>query len=365
MKDSKNQPGRTEYWWDSHPEERFWMEITNREDIGADLKCPQFDETGKPQPSYDLIRAIWPGDIVFHYSTKSKAIVGAAIAGGPIEQRSIIWISHRVIGKPKNRERILRPGWWLPLYGFALANEPLKLAKIQDPEEESWVRGWIDQKRKSVSGPVAAPFQRYKHKLRAAQGYLSKMPADFVRRWTALSKMVNKLASLQDQMSRLGALYAPEHAKTFRFLKLKNEEDYVVRISAGVERRSRKHERLVRMAAEYLSKHCNGLVTPHPIDLRIIQPKNVIIEAKLTHDNNAVFAVREAVGQLYEYRYFLGPKDALLCILLDANPGPALVEYVENHLALAICWMVGKQLIGGPKTAVALSACGIANPDIS
>src|SRR5688500_567115 len=27
----------TEYWWDSSPTERFWVEITDRKDIGADL----------------------------------------------------------------------------------------------------------------------------------------------------------------------------------------------------------------------------------------------------------------------------------------------------------------------------------------
>jgi hypothetical protein len=40
------------YWWDNLQEEQFWMEITDRQDIGADLKCPQLDEGGARQPSY-------------------------------------------------------------------------------------------------------------------------------------------------------------------------------------------------------------------------------------------------------------------------------------------------------------------------
>ena len=32
------------HWWDNNPEERYWIEITKRPDIGADLKAPQFDD---------------------------------------------------------------------------------------------------------------------------------------------------------------------------------------------------------------------------------------------------------------------------------------------------------------------------------
>jgi len=31
-----------------------------------------------------------------------------------------------------------------------------------------------------------------------------------------------------------------------------------------------------------------------------------------------------------EYRHFLGPREAQLCILLDGNPGSALTDYVEE-----------------------------------
>lgn len=332
------------------------MEITNRDDIGADLKCPQLDETGKPQPSYNLIRAIWPGDLVFHYSTNITAVVGASIAGGPLQQRDIIWISHRVIGKPKNREGIPRAGWWLPLYGFATASVPLRLTTIQDPIEDSWIRAWIDEKRRNTTGPVAAPFQRYKNKLRAAQGYLSKMPLDFVNRWHALQRMTAELTTLQDKMTPLGQLCVPEYINSNAPLKFKNDEDYFVTIKATCQRRSRQHERLVRSAAAWFSQRGAKIQTPHPIDLRIVHPKTLIIEAKLARDRNPIFAIREAIGQLFEYRHFAGPRDATLCILLDADPGCRLTDYVENHIGIAIFWVIDEQLIGGPRTEDLLSA---------
>jgi hypothetical protein len=43
-------------WWEEDGRERFWLEITNRDDLGADLKAPQQNERGEPYWSYELIR---------------------------------------------------------------------------------------------------------------------------------------------------------------------------------------------------------------------------------------------------------------------------------------------------------------------
>jgi len=64
------------WWWEASDEEKFWCEITDRRDIGSDLKCPQTDDAGRDYWSYFLIQAVWPGDIVFHYSTRTRPFVG-------------------------------------------------------------------------------------------------------------------------------------------------------------------------------------------------------------------------------------------------------------------------------------------------
>jgi len=68
------------------------------------------------------------------------------------------------------------------------------------------------------------------------------------------------------------------------------------------------------------------LSTPHPIDLRLTGPPGVIVEARVIGRFSPVLAIRAAVGQLLEYPRFIGPKEATLCILLDGNPGEALVD---------------------------------------
>lgn len=54
-------------WWTNDPRERYWLEITEREDLGANLKAPQANESGKPSWSDSLISEVRPVDVVLHY----------------------------------------------------------------------------------------------------------------------------------------------------------------------------------------------------------------------------------------------------------------------------------------------------------
>ncbi len=71
-------------------------------------------------------------------------------------------------------------------------------------------------------------------------------------------------------------------------------------------------------------------------------------------------AVREAVGQLLEYRYFIGPRDARLCIAIDSPPrDSALTEYVEKELGMLFLWISDGKVSGGPLTAEFFRNAGI------
>jgi hypothetical protein len=65
---------------------------------------------------------------------------------------------------------------------------------------------------------------------------------------------------------------------------------------------------------------------------------DAIIEAKTLGREGALWAVRQAVRQLFEYRHLVGPQDAELCILLNAEPGEHVVTYAEQALGIAILW---------------------------
>lgn len=70
-----SEAGSIHTWWAGDPQQRFWLEITDRPDIGVDLHCPQRDATGSRTPGYSLIWSVEPGDVIFHYSRPERAIV--------------------------------------------------------------------------------------------------------------------------------------------------------------------------------------------------------------------------------------------------------------------------------------------------
>jgi hypothetical protein len=139
----------------------------------------------------------------------------------------------------------------------------------------------------------------------------------------------------------------------------KSDEEYTAFICGGVQRRSRYHESLVKAAADFLVKEGASVSNPHPLDLLMQSPLKIIFEAKSVRKCGAGSAIREAIGQLHEYRHFRGPKDASLCILLDEKPADFLVTYVENVLRFQIMWSSGTTFSAGPETLRFLSNGGM------
>ncbi len=84
------------FWWSQDPLERFWLETTDRDDIGANLKAPQFDRAGKPLWRYTLLREVTPGDTVYHWHKKTGAIVGYSTVVGAAESKPIVWAARGI-----------------------------------------------------------------------------------------------------------------------------------------------------------------------------------------------------------------------------------------------------------------------------
>jgi hypothetical protein len=345
------------YWWETDPGERFWCEITGRDDIGADLKAPQTKENGQAYWSYALLNEIKPGEVVFHYSTPKNAFVGVSIAAGRVEERPIVWTPQGATGRAKHEERGARPGWWVPLREFHRAERPLSLEALQSPEHQAWLREWIARAQEQ-HGATYAPIQPYPGRLRAAQGYVTKMPKAFVERFEPLRALVASLGP----SARPSEARSPKPEQDAEFSP-KPDTPYTASVPARIEVRSRDHEALVRFAGERLRARRIKVSTPHPIDLRIDAPLKVLLEAKLV-DGDPRFAIRHAVGQLLEYGYFVGPEDARLGVLLDKPVGSDLVRYVEDHLGLLLFWKDDTELRAAPKTEIALSLA-LADPTAS
>ena len=332
-------------WWTDEPAERFWCEVTDRPDIGADLKAPKVDDAGQPYWGYSLLKELHPGDFVFHYSTQNKAFVGISVAGGPVEDRPIVWRPHGTSGRAAGLPAVPRPGWWRPLYGFTPSAKPLSLQYLKSPAETAWISEWKEAKESEGRGKAKITFQCRRDGLRGGQGYMFKMPSAFVARWGPLHDLVDEVEEVHESLGQLDPPLSPDAERKNESFDPKDDSDYEVIIRGGKQRRTRGHESLVREAGLALQAIGATVATPHPIDLLITSPREVIVEAKTTGKRSCLRAVREAVGQLFEYRCFLRP-DAELAILLDATPDNVLINYVERDLGISIYWWSDGRLNG-------------------
>ncbi len=105
-------------WWAGLPEERYWLEITDRSDLGIDLRAPLVGEDGKPTWSYSLARWVNPGDVVFHYHKEEQAIVGRSRATATQWTDEIVWGARGTSARDSDVKPHPRPGWYVALEDF-------------------------------------------------------------------------------------------------------------------------------------------------------------------------------------------------------------------------------------------------------
>jgi hypothetical protein len=162
-------------WWEGYSDEVYWIEVTQRGDLGADLRAPQTNESGHPYWSYALIRDVRDGDIVFHYSKRDHAISLWSRAVGGWWEDEIFWGARGTVGRAK--EPYDRPGWVHGLDGPFMTTGALTLEELRRREDTlADIRDAIED-----DGPLYFPFEIGEQRpLRTGQGYLFKLPAAVV-----------------------------------------------------------------------------------------------------------------------------------------------------------------------------------------
>lgn len=166
-------------WWESDPQQRYWIEITSREDLGEDLLSPKVGRGGRPTPGYESMVHVRPGDIIFHYwqqSGQDPAIVSYSQAIGPAFTSAITW-------RPRGKNAAgLRPvksaAWQVPLGEMIDLEKIVTLSDLRRKSEELQV---VADAISAVHGKTTYfPFAWYRDELRAVQAYLTKFPSEIV-----------------------------------------------------------------------------------------------------------------------------------------------------------------------------------------
>jgi hypothetical protein len=129
-----------------------------------------------------------------------------------------------------------------------------------------------------------------------------------------------------------------------RPFKPKADSECIARIEGGTQRRDRAHERLVNPFREWLQAHGFDPRSNMAIDIGLDDPP-VVVEAKTLPFGTRqkwTRAIREAVGLLYEYRYFQVVRpDSELIFLASHRVPEDWVRYLEDDRHIGVAWQEG------------------------
>jgi hypothetical protein len=119
----------------------------------------------------------------------------------------------------------------------------------------------------------------------------------------------------------------------------KADTDYMRDVHRGRRAVGRPHEKLVNDCADWMRAHHLTPARNAAVDLGLVKPA-VVIEAKVV-GRSWPASVREAVGQLYEYRFFkVSDPESELIFLADKPVPQYWVDYLERDRGIGVMWPV-------------------------
>jgi len=180
-------------WWSQHPAERYWLEATDREDIGADLRAPETDESGRDNWRYSLFKDAQIGDVVLHYDKRpsSNGIVGWSLVSDRPFAAPIVWAARGTYARDKHVKPRERPGFVIPLAGFHKLSAPVTLNQFRSMEDR--LRALVVELEHHYGKPLYFPFElSNKRPIRLLQGYAFKLPRRFLELFPGLEAIVHQ-----------------------------------------------------------------------------------------------------------------------------------------------------------------------------
>ncbi|MET8553690.1 DUF3578 domain-containing protein [Streptomyces sp. NPDC004959] len=177
----------------------------------------------------------------------------------------------------------------------------------------------------------------------------------YAERIVALQRFLDeKRANVEGSQLEWDLASALENEDPLAHFHPKDAGAYYVKLAESSQLRNRYHEALVANFGHYVLERGFTPVTdgvhPRDIVLRKSGPlvsavPEILVEAKFVKDGKATRAVREAVAQLLEYRYFLyrveRSTEPCLLALFSESVGEAFDPYIED-LGFGAVWADGR-----------------------
>lgn len=172
------------YWWLGRPGEYYWLESTDRDDIGTDLRAPQRNGENREDWHYSLLKNTVEGDLVFHYDSKQSAITSVSRVAGRWDHREITWAAHGTSARERGAVPTPVPGYFIPLENHTILDTPVTLEELR--QQRPLLQGIHASIPAGKGGSVYFPFELSDRPVRPLQGYGFKVPAELVRSFPAM-----------------------------------------------------------------------------------------------------------------------------------------------------------------------------------
>ncbi len=327
-------------WWQESPLERYWLEITQRPDVGADLTAPQFDYRGNEYWSYALVTAVEDGDLVFHYEMGSHLIRYWSRASGGWWPDDVHWGARGTVGA--RRDAYDRPGWRHGLDGPFELESPVTLDDLRANEDS--LQAVRDELLDSHGSPLYYPFElSSKRPLRTAQGYLFKLPAQAVSAFPTLLGAAHaegtSFSSTSQDPSQVGTSYRSEDENSAT-----SERDPFSVDPAVVERGLRGHAKTQNQLAKFLRAKGLSPRSHRPdepaFDIAWEDGDTIYVcEVKSITSRNEERQLRLGLGQLLRYRHLLrGDFDVEAVLLAERQPSDPTWQDLCDALGVRLVW---------------------------
>jgi hypothetical protein len=166
-------------WWQRADGERFWLESTDRPDLGADLNAPLLDDGGNDNWRYTLLRELAVGDVVLHYHKGTQAIVATSVVSAKAVEDQVVWGARGSYARQKGTEPHPRPGLRVALRDHASLPRPITLEAIRARHAD------LVETKKALEdrykAPLYLPFELSDRRpIRLLQGYIFKMSSRYM-----------------------------------------------------------------------------------------------------------------------------------------------------------------------------------------
>lgn len=163
-------------WWDDDLAQRYWMQITDRNDLDGPLLSPKLSRLTW---GYDLVSQVQPGDRVLHWWTGGAA--PGLVGWSEVEEPATVIPEYT--WTPRHGEERTTRGWRAVLGQFHAFAAPITSVQLL-PVLEQIVA--VDQALGArYQGPIYFPVTRYganrptdQQEVRAAQAYFVKFPIE-------------------------------------------------------------------------------------------------------------------------------------------------------------------------------------------